>query len=352
MQFYENEAQFVRELMDQVEKEYPGVGHLDHFRRMTDGERNDAFFVSGQSGRYVIRVIHHSTAVEGVIYTNRWTRIAAEKCDVVIAPYLTKSGESFFRYNGRIVGLYPFAEGSHADINDEQIRDDMALRQAQLHRIGLDCDIKTQRPDRPQMLQLNLEDNFLYNWENVDKMLRSGGAPMFNDPRRQSPEDLRCAHELYDRREALYRAKEEFTKLIHDINAKGMKLTYAPVHGDIYSPNVLTKNHKITGIIDWDECGYEVIAYELARTCFMFCTDETKTTFDMARAERFLKVYEENGGPAPKSEYFLMIPLLRMLKFMDIMLYLNNTIIGDTWTPSFGLESIIALDRLAEVHFE
>lgn len=351
MQFYENEQEFVERLIARIREEYPDIPPIDRFKRVIYGERNDVFFLYGEKN-YVIRIIHHSVPFVGVEFTNDWALTAARGCDVAVGPMLTKDGKSFIVYEGKAVCFYPMIEGDHADPSDPLIRDDMAIRQAQLHKIGVSCHIKAPRPDRTQMLTFDFEDNFLYNWERVDKMLREGGHTLFNDPRRQSEHDLRCAHELYDRREALYRAKEEFSALVKDINSRSLKLTYAPIHGDIYSSNVLAKDHRITGIVDWDECNYDLTAYELARTCFMFCDDETHTTYDMKKAERFLKLYEENGGATPKSEYFLMVPMLRMLKFMDIMLYMHNTIIGDTWTPSYGLKSIIALDELAKVRFD
>lgn len=351
MQFYENEAQFVGRLIEKIRDEYPNICQITEFKRLGGGERNDVFLITGEE-KYIIRIIHHSIPLVGVNYINEWSKIAAEGCDVAVAPLAAKSGELCITYEGKLVCLYPFIEGEMADVEDLEIRDDMAIRQAQLHKIGVGCRIKTPRPDRTQLLSFDFENNFLYNWERVDNMLKNGGKTLFNDPRRQSELDLKCAREIYERRDAVYRAKEEFKRVVKEINDKNLKLTYAPIHGDIYAPNVIAKNHRIAGIVDWDECNYELIAYELARTCFMFCGDESKTTFDMKKAERFIKLYEENGGPAPKSEYFLMVPMLRLLKFMDIMLYMHNTIIGDTWTPSYGLKCIIALDRLADVRFE
>lgn len=351
MQFYENEPQFVAGLIARIRECYEGICPIERFQRVIYGERNDVFFLYGKNN-YVIRIIHHSIPMEGVRYINRWAALAADGCDVAVAPMLTKEGESFLIYEGRAVCLYPMIEGDHADPSDPPIRDDMAIRQAQLHRIGVSCPIKAPRPDRSQMLNFNFENNFLYNWDRVDAMLRAGGSPLFHDPRRQTETDLACAREIYERREVIYRAKEEFQQLLQQLSERRLSLTYAPIHGDLYSSNVLAKDHRITGIVDWDECNYDLTAYELARTCFMFCGDETGTTFDMQKAERFLRLYEEHGGPTPKSEYFLMVPMLRMLKYMDIMLYLHNTIIGDTWTPSYGLQCVLAIDRLKDVRFD
>ncbi len=351
MQFYENEPAFVEGLIAVIRREYPDIPAISSFERIIHGERNDVFFLYGEKN-YVIRIIHHSIPFVGVEFINRWACIAADGCDVAIAPLLTKDGKTFIVHDSRAVCLYDKIEGSHAAPSDPLIRDDMALRQAQLHRIGFDCAIKAPRPDRTQMLTFDFENNFLYKWDAVDKMLKEGGRTLFEDPRHQSERDLACAREIYERRDAVYRAKEEFEKIVREINARDLSLTYAPIHGDIYSGNVLAKDHRITAIVDWDECNYDLTAYELARTCFMFCSDPSGTTFDMQKAARFLRIYEENGGVTPKNEYFFMVPMLRMLKYMDIMLYMHNTIIGDTWTPSYGLQCIIALDKLAGVTFE
>jgi Ser/Thr protein kinase RdoA (MazF antagonist) len=346
MRAYENEPLFINTLVNRVYDEYHGIVPINSNRRLFGGERNDVFLLEGEGKKYVMRIIHHLTDIRGVRYTNNWSRFAAERMPEANAPLLTNSGDTLFVHDGHIVGIYPFVDGMHSDRDDPQVRDEMAYAQAKLHRIGLIYPDQNSRPDRCSMIFLDLENNFLYNWDNVDQMLRSGGRSMFEDPNHQNEDEQLIIQQLYDRREILYSAKKEFSILVKKLRQNMDTLLYAPIHGDMYSSNVLVKNHKIVGIVDWDECNNEILVYELGRTCWEYCKDIENITFHHERAERYLSLYKEAGGPAPESQWHLMIPLLRMLKFMDIMLYLNNSIIGDVWDPAYGLESIIALNNL------
>ena len=87
----------------------------------------------------------------------------------------------------------------------------------------------------------------------------------------------------------------------------------------------------------------EIIIY-LATLCI-----EGFFSFLADRLERYLSVYKAEGGPVPESQWDLMAPLLRYLKFIEVTFYLHNSIIGDVWDPDYGLENIRALINLEGV---
>ncbi len=336
----------LKEYCPQTAKHYPFLPRFTEATRMHGGERNNVYLLRGEDGsRHVMRIIHHLTELSGVEYTNAWSAFVARFMPQAISPYLTKDHKSYFLCDGLATGLYPFADGVYSDREVPEQRDALAAIQARLHLIGLMYPDRKPRPDRPLLLHMDFEENFLYNWKAVLKMLNQGGKEMFEDQNHQNGPAQAWIQKIYECRGAILEAKkdlEEFQRTIQKVEG----LVYAPIHGDMYGHNILVRDNHISGILDWDECNREVLVYELARTCWEYCKDSQRVVFIQDRAERYLNVYQKNKGPAPESQWPYMIPLLRMLKFSEVMLYLHNAIIGDVWDPGYGYENLRALMNL------
>jgi Ser/Thr protein kinase RdoA (MazF antagonist) len=343
---YENETKLLSGIFEQTAREYEGMAVPLSCKRLSGGERNDIFKLDFHEGSpLVLRIIHHKTELSGVLYTNTWSAFAASRIKEAISPRLTKTGDSIFIHNGMICEILPFVEGVNSDRELSIHRDEIAKIQARLHNIGLQFPDQRPRPDRPRLLEFDFENNYIYNWEAVDKMLSSGGKALFSDPRHQSETEQEKIAGIYERREALYKGKEEFIKLTESLK-KRRDLLYAPIHGDLYGPNVLMKDDRIAGILDWDECGNEMLVYELGRVLWEYCKNPERDGFDRDRSAQYLAAYKAEGGPVPEDEWDLMVPLLRYLKYIEVMLYVHNSIIGDVWDPAYGLENIKALIAL------
>jgi Ser/Thr protein kinase RdoA (MazF antagonist) len=352
MRQYENEAELLSGIFRQMAGEYDGMAVPVSYKRLPGGERNDIFKLDFHGASpLILRIIHHATELSGVRYTNNWSAFAASRMKEAVSPFLTKSNDSVFIHDGMICELMPFVDGLNSNREIPAHRDEIAKIQARLHRIGLQYPDQRPRPDRPRLLEFDFEDNYVYNWEVVDKMLKSGGKALFSDARHQSAEEQEKIAGIYERREALYKGKEEFKKFTSVLKER-RGLLYAPIHGDLYGPNVLMKDDRVAGILDWDECGNDLLVYELGRVLWEYCKNPERTGFTIEQSVRYLSVYKAEGGPVPEDEWDLMIPLLRYLKYIEVMLYINNSVIGDVWDPSYGLENIKALTALESADYK
>ena len=100
--------------------------------------------------------------------------------------------------------------------------------------------------------------------------------------------------------------------------------------------------------MDWDECQYEPLVYDLSRGIWEFCKDKAKTDIDMTLAEKFLQVYFEAGGPVPKEQTDLLLPYIRLVRIVEVLFYIVNSVIGDYWNAEYTVRNLKALKNLPE----
>ena len=349
MKKYENEPEFVRSLLKKAEEQYDGIEGFALVRRLPGGERNDVFALEDRRGKkLILRILHHDFDLRGLEYINRWSAYCADHVPVINTPLCTKDGRSSAGIGPFTVCFLPFVEGGHADRNDAVIRDEMARYHAQIHRVSLSYPDRKPRPDRAPLGFLDLDENFMFNWEQVRKMLENGGRSMFDDPRYQTEEMQKYIEGIYDRRGMILGEKDYFQRMFADLRKKYDSYAAGPIHGDMYGANVLAQDGHIRGIIDWDESNFELHVYELARTMWEFSKDGEGTSILSERATRYLSVYLDSEGTSKEGEWRYLIPLIRAVKFLDIIFYMQNSMIGDVWSPAYGYESAVTLENLAD----
>ena len=325
---------------------YDNVISIENSERISGGDWNDVYCLYKQNGdKLVLRIMHPSYKKEGIDFTNRFALYASKIIPEAVSPLCKKDGSSIIDFRERYACLFPFKEGSYSDRTNPAHRDDAARILAELHKAGISYTDKTPRPDRFPLASLDLEQNHYYNWDKTDSMLKKGGRTLLEDPFHQNEKDQFVIQEIITLSSVVYEAKNEFNKLQISLNQRD-DLARAPVHGDLYGRNILVVNDKISAVIDWDECAIELLVYELARTAWEYCKDTATFNFDKGMLTRFLTVYKDSRGPVPEEHWRFMVPLLRFLKYLEVMLYLHNSIIGYNWIPSYGLENLKALINL------
>ena len=87
-------------------------------------------------------------------------------------------------------------------------------------------------------------------------------------------------------------------------------LLVAPVHGDFYRRNLLCRDGRIVGLIDWDEARPDVQLREVAWAVWEF-GQVGGDRLDFGRAAEFLAAYAEAGGDLPTDADQAVIPLIR-----------------------------------------
>lgn len=82
------------------------------------------------------------------------------------------------------------------------------------------------------------------------------------------------------------------------------------VHGDFYRRNILCRDGRIVGLIDWDDARHDLLVTELAWAMWEFAKSPDGTTLTGERAAQFLNDYRAAGGPVRPSP--ALIPLIRL----------------------------------------
>jgi Ser/Thr protein kinase RdoA (MazF antagonist) len=165
----------------------------------------------------------------------------------VVSPLPALDGSTYFVHDGRVVSVCPFVEGTTAR------RGEGAEVIARIHRRGLEWQAG-QRPGRPAYSELDWEHNDWWDWTIVAK-----------------PEGLQ---------RAFARARSFI--------ADAPPLVRGAIHGDPASQNLLEREGRIAGVIDWEYARIEWPALELASAAWSLAPDDPR---------RFVEEYMDAGGP-------------------------------------------------------
>jgi Ser/Thr protein kinase RdoA (MazF antagonist) len=184
-----------------------------------------------------------------------------------------------------MVAVFPFIEGSALERENSELRVQAAKCLARIHRR-------------------------LLNWQRGDRPKSSNNSGLIEVP------DLNDA------------ALDAWWKSISD-SPKGL-LTSA-THGDYYRNNVLCTGDRVVGVIDWHDASVRPLALELAGAIFEFSRDN-QHLFQIDRAEEFIAGYMTAGGPLPRRELELLVPLIRLWIRSDVMASLRfGATVGDEY---------------------
>lgn len=224
----------------------------------------------------------------------------AQHIPQVIAPIKTKDGQPFIRINNRPVLVFSFIEGSR----DNTLITEAAKALANIHKAAMDWpQLNTPRPSpaQPKVQVIDpeyLKDSELDTWQNT--------------------------------------------------TYANMSKTKGIMHGDFYAGNILCKNRRITGIIDWDECRDGPIIEEVAWAMWEFC--HTGDILDTDKAKAFLNAHHESNPILSQSEYQAIIPLIRNHLRYEIRRSLAAEQNGDDWDDDYRQMEIRAFRNLQQLN--
>jgi hypothetical protein len=99
-------------------------------------------------------------------------------------------------------------------------------------------------------------------------------------------------------------------------------------------------------VLDWEECRPEWLAGELGRALWEFCKSDSRHTLQAERAGDFLRAYHEAGGPVPKSDFDLLVPLNRCVRLVEVLFALDEARRSQPWDAGYTLRNLRALENL------
>jgi len=259
------------------------------------------------TGGYKNDVVRHGDVVVRVERTTlasaRWEhgllrRLAADLSEVV-APLAGPER----RPDGRIASVFPYVEGRALDRDAPAERSALAELLARLHRAGLAWRGGPRR-EVPAFTERDPVTNAWWDWRIVDK-----------------PSPVRAAY-------------DELVGFLSD----PPPLARGVVHGDVYRGNVLVREGRIAGLVDWEYARVDWPAWELANATWEVC--KVGDSLDAARAREFVAAYVDAGGPAETEP---LEQLVRGRLVVDLLYSLTSKARGEPFDPSYADHLLRAL---------
>jgi Ser/Thr protein kinase RdoA (MazF antagonist) len=326
----------------ELESRY-SLGRIRRAQPLTGGYWNEVLRLDCSRGHFVLRLSHPTTLQAGVAYEHVILQFMNAHIPQVHAPLKTGEGTTYFQHAGRIISLFPLMPGR--PLRKERAGERLAAARmlAQLHQVALTYPSLAPRPGRAPQATLNWEHNPMWDWPALQTLLAdwSPAATQAGEPGEQEAIPLILA-----RWEQIVRYREMSRDWMANLAASGRELQMAPTQGDYYANNLLVQAGQISGVVDWDECGPEWLAYELGRATWEFCRDKPANRLNLAWARRFLAAYQAVDGPVPSTDFDLLLPFIRCVRIQEILFNLEQARLGQPWSPAYMLHNLLSLENL------
>ena len=252
-------------------------------RPLTGGYANDVFLVDSPRGSLVLRRKHPPSDPAGIEWEHELVARLAAELPEVPAPVEALDGSTFFLYEGDAVSLVPALAGRPASRRDRRHRIAAAALLGRLHRLTAALEL----PPRPGIAGL-AEVRTLA----ADRLPRGW--------RRRVAEHGVEALALFER----VAAREP---------ASGV------LHGDFFPGNVIARDGRIVGLVDWEEAHPGWLATELANAGWEFCRTPAGDDLERNELRRFVDAYRDAGGPPDEAEDDLLLPLIRIKRILEVL---------------------------------
>ncbi|MEM9214167.1 MAG: phosphotransferase [Cyanobacteria bacterium P01_F01_bin.150] len=332
---------------------YP-IGSVQNVQTLTGGEWNQVIRLICDKGAFVLRISHPTQTQAALAYEHQLLQFMGQRISEVPSPITSHRGSTYLCQDNLLLTLFPFMPGRGLDRKSEAECTCAAQMLARLHQIGLEYQDLSPRPNYPPLQYLNWDNNRIWQWPEVENLLFYQSELFLKtetDPIKRS-----CAEQIFAKRSEIVWEREVFRDWIAALSTSERLLRFGVVHGDYWRNNVLVNVGKISAVMDWDECQTEWLIYELGRATWEFCKNKTQHTLDSQKAIRFLRSYQEAGGPVPSTEFDLLIPFMRCVRIMEVLFALQQASkFGlDEQASKFGLDehvlhNLLSLENLQNI---
>jgi Ser/Thr protein kinase RdoA (MazF antagonist) len=261
-----------------------------------------------RGGEFVVRV--EPADPESVSWEHALLRFLADEIEQVVAPLAALDGSTFYVEGGQVVSVFPFLEGEELRSHEALFRQELPVLLARLHRHAQAWPVTEQRPGVPSLRNRNWDRNDWWDWSLVEKPA------------------------------SLVRAFEELREWVADADDLGV----CAIHGDFHTGNVLVRDGRVAGIVDWQYSRRDWPALELAGMVWDLSWDGSSTTIDRALRDDLIQKYVDSGGPG---EAAAVVPMMRLESLVSALIQLTRAAKGLPWNREFTRLLIATLDELA-----
>lgn len=248
-----------------------------------EGLLNQSWRIDAPDRRYVLRVSRPERLWEQVAYEHALIRALHEQVNVAIVPIHGRDGETVQQWRTNILSLFPYVEASSGTaVAAEARKMQTATVLAQIHRASVTLGFG-QRPGWHAV-----DDHPRFIWSKVRPALERDLADV---------PDLAEVFSIFDHKVS------ELNTWLDGLHLRGRSLLRAPIHGDFNPRNFLFDHDQLIGVIDWDHCRTDPLAWEVAQVGFGDPEHDPRT---------FFQHYLEAGGPLTPDDFALLSGFARV----------------------------------------
>lgn len=332
-------------VIDSIKQHY-GFSIVEDIKHIPDAQTGIVYKVKIDGKYYVVKKMHRSTKLSGLLYMNEVTSYLNKYMPEVATLEKTSDDKAYMIVDDSVLVVGKWLSGEKVSSCEPWVVKESAEMLAKLHKYALYCPIQEKRADHTTYEDLDWERNPLFNMDTVKRVLFEDSSFLYNTTASNEHQQVDY---ILSKRKLILEEHEKMKCWMKKLMSSGRQMLSAPIHGDIYHSNLLWLNKRISAVIDWDECQYAPLVYELGRVLWEFCKDSEKETIDKDKAEIFLSSYFNAYGPVPRDQLDLILPYIRMLRIVEVLFYIVNAVIGDYWNASYSAANVRALENLPEI---
>ena len=242
-----------------------------------EGLLNQSWRIESLDDRYVLRVSRPERVREQVAYEHALIRAVHPLVPVAVVPIAGRDGATVQQWHTHLLSLFPFVAGTSGSVITPDARSHQSARAlAQIHRASVDLGF-AQRP----------------GWHAVDE------PPRFVWPtvRTILERELHGVADLAALFAVIDGEMSELDAWLDDLHHGDRSLLRAAVHGDFNPRNLRFHQQTLVGVIDWDHCRVDCVAWEVAQAAF------GEPAIDPGA---YFRRYLEAGGPLTQDDAELL----------------------------------------------
>ena len=258
------------------------LGKLLDLKGIASGITNTNYFVTTETGRYVLTLFEHNTADELPYFLDLMAHLA-DRGTPCPHPVSNAGGRYLGELNGKPAALVTCLRGSSIEAPSVEHCAAMGQVLARMHIAGGSFEGKVENPRGPHWWRVTAEA--------VMPFLKAEDKAMLEN------------------------------ELAHQAECRACYLPRGVIHGDMFRDNVLFDGVELTGLIDFYYACDDVLAYDLAITVNDWCVHEDGQ-LDEERLRAMLNAYHVER-PLTSAEHAAWPTLLRAaaLRFWLSRLY-------------------------------
>lgn len=241
------------------------LSNLKSFKGISAGVTNTNYFVQTDSSKYILTIFEHSQSKDILFYVNLMSFLAKEKVKCP-APIKTKRGDFLGIIKDKPALLVSFLDGKEINTISRDTCCNVGEALAELHKSALDYKFFQENPRGLSWMNKIFVD--------LNNFLPSEEIKIISD-------------------ELQFLDKNSSNDLPSGI-----------IHADLFRDNILFKDNRISGIIDFYYACHDSLIYDIAITINDWCIGES-STLDLEKKDYFLKGYNSIRSIEDKEQDFL-----------------------------------------------